>query len=681
MNLNEYLFKTSQSLMKRVLMYINVDNCPKLLEIKNNENISFNIDNYEWSIISTLLLSSERYLDGINIEDYLSDEDIENIESLLSESDEILPGDDARQTQNCMLDNDNNTILTFDYLINGNIDDFSIDAFLSDLDGFGSYYEDETDILSKNEYISEDKKIVQELKDLRKQIIQKQDDANKANDLIVSNGKLNTRKFVEWLRNALAHSHYVPYNEKQLRFFIKGKSSNRFNAIIDKQIVAAIINMIYDSASLDFEKNEKNEFETLRIEIEEDLDDALYWFKEREQLLALFKKYHIEFKNSKNLAATSKNFINELPENEYYYSENDIIKIIDIINSILDDDSYTTEEKQEEIIDYLEEIKSRIEEDNVLNDAKFNWLYECANTDDFESKIADYIIYNTNSTNERIFNFINEEDFLRILKNARKNPDYNKKELFNKNKIKIILDIIERKITNTYELMKMLSNIGEMHTKLSSNRIDTATYKLLITALLKCNLLDGFNMNEDDKFENIDFSKFIIPKNIENELKAPIRNLRYEELIKCQTKLNKITKNIQKNEEKLANREVDNEYFLVILPQAIAKDKQEETDIRYEISELISDIDALDNDTFNRKILNQQIMRHLRNALAHGNVDIKFVEKDISTAVVVFKDIDENNNLTFQSSIKLIDLLEIISSDEFQQTVFNAQENTSKKAK
>ncbi len=671
MNLNEYLFKTSQSLLKRVLMYINVDNCPKLLEIKNNESISFNIDNYEWATISTLLLLSERYLDNTKIQKYLTDENIEKIESLLSESEEILPGDDSRQTKNCILDSDNNTVSTFDYLINGDVTDFSIDAFLGELDGFGSYYEDDINIELQESETND----IQELKNLKKHISQKQNDANYAYGLIVKNVELNTRNFVRWLRNTLAHSHYVPYNDKQLRFFMEGEE--RFNAIIDKEVVASIINMIYASASSDF-ADKKDEFETLRIEIEEDLDHTLYWFKQREQLLALFKKYHIEFKNSKKLTTTNKDFINELPESEYYYSKNEII---DIINSILDGDSYTNEEKQEEIIDYLEEIKSRIEEDDVLNDAKFDWLYECDNADDFEREIADYIIYNTNSINERMFNFINKDDFLQILKIAKKFSDYNKKELFNKNKIKIILDIIERKITNTYELMKTLSNIGEIHTKLSSNRIDTTTYKLLISALLKCNLLDGFNMNEDDNFENIDFSKFLIPNNIEQELKIPIRNLRYEELIQCQSKLNKITKNIQKNEEKLANKRVDNEYFSVILPRAIAQDKQGEANIRYKISELISYIDALDNDTFNRKILNQQIMRHLRNALAHGNVDIKFVDKDISTAVVVFKDIDENNNLTFQSSIKLIDLLEIISSDEFRQTVFNIQENTSKKAK
>ena len=46
MNLNEYLFKTSQSLMKRVLMYINVDNNQNLLEIKNNDNINFDTESY-----------------------------------------------------------------------------------------------------------------------------------------------------------------------------------------------------------------------------------------------------------------------------------------------------------------------------------------------------------------------------------------------------------------------------------------------------------------------------------------------------------------------------------------------------------------------------------------------------------------------------------------------------------
>ena len=51
--------------------------------------------------------------------------------------------------------------------------------------------------------------------------------------------------------------------------------------------------IIYNTHNMAILTNEKNEFKTLRIEIEEDLDDALYWFNEREKILSTISEREI----------------------------------------------------------------------------------------------------------------------------------------------------------------------------------------------------------------------------------------------------------------------------------------------------------------------------------------------------------------------------------------------------
>ena len=684
MDLNEYLYKTNQILMKKVLMYINTHNHPNLSSIKNNEDISLNADDYEWAVISELLLSIERYLDDNKIENSLTNDDINKIESLLSESEEILPGDNSRQTPNCILD-DTNTALTFNYLIN---DNSIVNDFLDDLD----YYESDIDTLSQNS--NEDKKAIQELKNIQKQIIQKQSEINKANDLIISNGKLNTIRFVKCLRNALAHSHYVPYNEDQLRFFIHGESSNHFNAIIDKKVVIEIVNMICLSACSSFidanwwdiknfkmnnhltyaanwYNEQQKKFENFYKEIIKDFEETLNRTIHQQPEKEMFLEYYDKCKNAKDINEII-DLTHKLNDNSYTYQKDDILEEIDYVLR----DEYA-EDKKSDILFYLEELD--IENYNPLEDSDFELLYSSNN---FEAELYDRLCWRTG--------LISKEDFQNILIEAKKNPDYNNNDLLHGNKIKIILDITKRKIDNENNLIKIVSRMSTLHRSINTNRIDLTSYKFLIMSLLKCNFLDGYNINENTTFETLDFSKFKIPYSSMQEYEQLIReknnrsiNKLEQKLQIMQNRLNTKNKNINEKELELANSKVNNEYFSIKLPQIIAKFK-EEYNKEYTEYAIVKNtkhaIDELNKNIFDKKNLNPYIMRHLRNSLAHGNIDIQFIDKDVSKAIVIFKDIDENNKLTFECNITLIDLLDIIASNDFQKVIFDIKENTNQKA-
>ena len=83
-----------------------------------------------------------------------------------------------------------------------------------------------------------------------------------------------------------------------------------------------------------------------------------------------------------------------------------------------------------------------------------------------------------------------------------------------------------------------------------------------------------------------------------------------------------------------------------------------------------------DNYNFNKNLSNF-ILRHLRNSLAHGCVsfpnDINL--ENVDDTIICFKDYDSNDRtiLTFRGEIRLLDLLNVLTSETYLSDMFGMQ--------
>jgi len=67
---------------------------------------------------------------------------------------------------------------------------------------------------------------------------------------------------------------------------------------------------------------------------------------------------------------------------------------------------------------------------------------------------------------------------------------------------------------------------------------------------------------------------------------------------------------------------------------------------------------------YNKHIINREIITHIRNSIAHGNVEMKICNENFATAndVIIFKDIHEGK-LTFELEISVKDFVSLFSLD------------------
>lgn len=209
--------------------------------------------------------------------------------------------------------------------------------------------------------------------------------------------------------------------------------------------------------------------------------------------------------------------------------------------------------------------------------------------------------------------------------------------------------------------------------------------KFLLLSFLNCSLLTGYNINENKDIGIIDFSKMYIDEEI-------IRNFLIKNGIKANETLETLERklentkidielkqnSIDKKRQLILENNIENDYYLVKLPNEIKKleeNKNSEIDCCNQLESEISCIKKLGCMYNYEENLSNFVFSSLRNSLAHGyikfpnNIDLN----NISNTVICFEDYNpvDKKELTFKGIITLGDLLKTLTSREYVDIVFN----------
>lgn len=199
-------------------------------------------------------------------------------------------------------------------------------------------------------------------------------------------------------------------------------------------------------------------------------------------------------------------------------------------------------------------------------------------------------------------------------------------------------------------------------------------FKLLFSSLINEEIVRGYNTNQND-IDNIDLSKMFLDVSSKDRLKN-----KYEQLLKQREKeFNSKHKKIEIQEKKIDtlqkqlkdNKDKDTKYFKETLPKNIENEKnnlkvqmENLKPVLSEVKKLHVIIACIDNNDLN--ICKKDILNHIRNAIAHGNIYFQdFDINHLENTYIVFKDYDEKKKEdSFYATIALKDMMDLVMKKE-----------------
>ena len=353
------------------------------------------------------------------------------------------------------------------------------------------------------------------------------------------------------------------------------------------------------------------------------------------------------------------------------------------------------------IVDELNEIANRKYEYFM------NFYHNPSDSELFESKITDERIIRYMLS----FEMFDEEVALSILNELKTKPEFVNAPTED-DKVIAINETIYERIRPTYDVGIILNNYlycdengkilsDELYDKygvfdyLNSDYYDTADsevndkvyiqnkFQFLLLALLNCSLLNSYNITEGKDIGIIDFSKMNIDEDImrkfleKNGVKArQAIDIMEHEIARNKKAVEEKTIVMNKQKDILMNNYIDNDYYNNVLPLHIQELEVELLNITTSnictVLELARAKEQGSMYNFDKNI-SQFVFNHLRNSLAHGYV--KFSQNinlsNVSDMNITFEDYNpsDKKELTFRGSIKLGDLLNAITSDEYVNNV------------
>lgn len=438
------------------------------------------------------------------------------------------------------------------------------------------------------------------------------------NSSVIDNDCLDYKKLIVRIRNAIAHSNYEVIDNNFLRVYHYENDSNEMdlNIILNKTIILTIIDELNQRA-----------FELL--------DDITSEYENK------FDKLHFESR-----------LVSDSEIIEYLLSFNafDKDKCIEFLNEAKKDEKFYELSSWENDRELLYDNLDRFDIIYELICGKYMMVRDYATA-------LDALIYDKLNSDSSITGYLWD----RI-------GDY---DYFN---------------NNFYETPK----------KLEKNKL-----KLLLVAFFNSIILYGFNSNNDGKdidYSVIDFSKMIIDDKFKEEL-IQERYIEiessFDKLSNKERKLVELSESINKNKKLLNdNNHRQIEYFTTILPNVIL---EQETTYLKDYQDYINMKNTLSNEMYKRLFeisdlnarvnlngdISKFIFRHLRNSLAHGYVNIpdcidlnKFDE-----TIICFEDYEKNDKtkLTFRVTIKLLDLIKILTEKNVIREILGIGNNDEKR--
>lgn len=338
-----------------------------------------------------------------------------------------------------------------------------------------------------------------------------------------------------------------------------------------------------------------------------------------------------------------------------------VINLIDYINKYI----YKKVKSDDDVLnDILEEccIKSDINDDYFIDNLLFKKLNLVSNKKTILKEISNLLQRGLVFNNKRSLYYCSIIE--KIMENNQNNL----------NLCLVLDDFLCKKFTNESEdydaFLYDRKFLGE-----ANNNIK---YDVLIYAFLINNLSRAYNQNKEKFINNFNFDKFELDDKSLEFMNQEIKNV-YDsfnlqidgidkKLKKEATKYSNNTKQLEKNKTSNNLKQIE------IMKKRIEENKNNIKSIEERKKSVLND-----RELSKERTKREFILKHLRNSLVHGNAilptNIDF--SDLNNVYIQFYDFntekDKNNEETFYSKIKLIELIDMLTTHETINNLYKAK--------
>lgn len=489
-----------------------------------------------------------------------------------------------------------------------------------------------------------------------------------SNDYILKDGKLDSKMLFHAIRNALAHSSYEVIDKNYIRIFgYNNEGVMNCNFKIHRDMVIEFINKlsaynnfgnIFPICTLEKPNYANNPIltkEDLKSYLESiiisDITNVKYQDLDALKKLQMYAQRFVKEENKEVNKNIDYKFLEVLEydyERKIHYLKQELQSPMTVKPEFVE---FITKSRLKYFLDYkLEEYR--------LSEIQINKIVEKI------EQISD-TFYGHSATNQHAI-------ITELIRNQI-NPS--------RNISMIIEDIIETSDKSNGTIMDMLNDTSIKY--IDYDKVLKAT----IIAYLNNILLYSYNGTKVDLSDlnfsklkcDIDFEKLISDK------QKRLNDLRRENSNICKTnrkkkkRISDITIRLKKiTDEEERNRLIEEKQILEDSLRQDDNSKQEEN-IK-EMTDLINDLEDLNNRRLDSPFISAYILEHLRNSLAHGNIFFSDTIdlNDIGDLQITFIDYyPDTTDESFKATIKLEQLLTILNNDKFISSIFA---NTHKKS-
>lgn len=489
-----------------------------------------------------------------------------------------------------------------------------------------------------------------------------------SNDYILKDGKLDSKMLFHAIRNALAHSSYEVIDKNYIRIFgYNNEGVMNCNFKIHRDMVIEFINKlsaynnfgnIFPICTLEKPNYANNPIltkEDLKSYLESiiisDITNVKYQDLDALKKLQMYAQRFVKEENKEVNKNIDYKFLEVLEydyERKIHYLKQELQSPMTVKPEFVE---FITKSRLKYFLDYkLEEYR--------LSEIQINKIVEKI------EQISD-TFYGHSATNQHAI-------ITELIRNQI-NPS--------RNISMIIEDIIETSDKSNGTIMDMLNDTSIKY--IDYDKVLKAT----IIAYLNNILLYSYNGTKVDLSDlnfsklkcDIDFEKLISDK------QKRLNDLRRENSNICKTnrkkkkRISDITIRLKKiTDEEERNMLIEEKQILEDSLRQDDNSKQEEN-IK-EMTDLINDLEDLNNRRLDSPFISAYILEHLRNSLAHGNIFFSDTIdlNDIGDLQITFIDYyPDTTDESFKATIKLEQLLTILNNDKFISSIFA---NTHKKS-
>lgn len=453
----------------------------------------------------------------------------------------------------------------------------------------------------------------------------------------LNNEEIDYDKIIKYIRNSLAHSSYEIINDRFIRIYSYNEEidSYDFNIIVAKRMILKLIEDIEFFGSLN------THFPIIGSDFTKPFICEPEGIKNKQEL--------IEYLKSRKIIDLNKHEFKEDFNCEYFS-----FWIKRNLNNTTGYDYYLGEKEE---YDYLKQYLNVDLEEKDLSDTDIDYILE--EIEKIGPKFYTHSFVNKNQIIANIYR--NKKLGLKVLNNEFLGVIKTENKL--DNSLLKTLDVTPIEFYNLQNYLKILVisylNNLLLYSYNENKNINTSELEFERVMSLDINILKDKKIKYAEQLQNR-------INNLSNEKENLVKFIDTKEKLVLNTSfLENAPENVIEREK---NSLIKAQTKLGNLDETAIE--EEVTKLRSEFEEIKQEILRIDNNEFN---INEYILEHLRNSLAHGNISFPngIDVYDISNTKIVFEDFHpKTNNKTFEGEIKVGCLLKQLSNKKYLESIY-----------